>query len=174
MERTEPSQHPFTLSFAALTATEEPPPSGPPDLSVVIVTWDARDLILPCLRALAEASKGLDVEVIVVDNASSDGTVRAVREAYPGATVIANGGNGGLPVASNQGLATARGRHVLFLNPETRVGQGTLVACVAELDAHAGVGMVGCVAWSAPAVSPSTRAPAGITGCATSSGKAPT
>ena len=127
-----------------LRATEGPLPSSPPDLSVVIVTWNVRGLILPCLRALSEASEGLDVEAIVIDNASDDGTVRAVREAYAGTTVIANGGNGGLPVASNQGLAISRGRHVLFLNPETQVGQGTLVACVAELDAHADVGMVGC------------------------------
>jgi GT2 family glycosyltransferase len=120
------------------------PSAGPPDLSVVIVTWNVRDLVVDCLRALAERSGALDVEAIVVDNGSSDGTVRAVRSAYPSVTVIANGGNVGFPTANNQGLTHAAGRYVLFLNPDTVVGEGTLEACVAELDRDPAVGMVGC------------------------------
>jgi GT2 family glycosyltransferase len=119
-------------------------PERAPDLSVVIVTWNVRDLVIECLRAIAERSGTLDVEAIVVDNGSSDGTVRAVRAAYPAVTVIANGGNVGFPTANNQGLTHAAGRHVLFLNPDTVVGEGTLEACVAALDRDPAVGMVGC------------------------------
>lgn len=118
--------------------------SSTADLSVVIVTWNVRDYVLGCLRAVAERSGALHVEAIVVDNGSTDGTVRAVRAEYPGVTVIANGGNVGFPVANNQGLAHAHGRQVLFLNPDTVVGEGTLEACVAELDRDPAVGMVGC------------------------------
>jgi GT2 family glycosyltransferase/glycosyltransferase involved in cell wall biosynthesis len=117
---------------------------GGPDVSVVIVTWNVRELVVDCLRAIAERSGALDVEAIVVDNGSSDGTVRAVRAAYPRVTVIANGGNVGFPAANNQGLAHAAGRHVLFLNPDTVVGEGTIEACTAALDRDAGIGMVGC------------------------------
>jgi GT2 family glycosyltransferase len=115
-----------------------------PDLSVVIVTWNVRDLVVACLQAIAERSGALDVEAIVVDNGSTDGTVHAVRAAFPRATVIANGGNVGFPTANNQGLAHAAGRHVLFLNPDTVVGEGAIEACVAELDRDPAVGMVGC------------------------------
>jgi GT2 family glycosyltransferase len=103
-----------------------------------------RALVEACLGAIAERSGSLDVEAIVVDNGSTDGTVRAVRAAQPCATVIANGGNVGFPAANNQGLAHARGRYVLFLNPDTVVGEGTLEACVAELDRDPTLGMVGC------------------------------
>ena len=72
-----------------------PPRANPPDVSVIIVTWNVRDLALDCLQALEQRSGSLDVEAIVVDNASSDGTVTAVRSAFPGVTLIANGGNGG-------------------------------------------------------------------------------
>ena len=120
------------------------PRANPPDVSVIIVTWNVRDLALDCLQALEQRSGSLDVEAIVVDNASSDGTVTAVRSAFPGVTLIANGGNVGFPAANNHGLAQANGRHVLFLNPDTAVGEGTLERCVRELDRDSTVGMVGC------------------------------
>ena len=121
-----------------------PPQKGPPDVSVIIVTWNVRDLTLECLKSLDQRSGSLDVEAIVVDNASTDGTVTAVRSAFPGVTLIANGGNIGFPAANNDGLAQAHGRHVLFLNPDTKVGEGTLERCVRELDHDSTVGMVGC------------------------------
>ena len=120
------------------------PWENPPNVSVIIVTWNVRDLALDCLRALEQRSGDLDVEAIVVDNASSDGTVTAVRSDFPGVTLIANGGNVGFPAANNDGLAQAHGRYVLFLNPDTAVGEGTLERCVNELDSDSTLGMVGC------------------------------
>ena len=119
------------------------PQKAPPDLSVIIVTWNVRDLTLECLDALEQHSGSLDVEAIIVDNASTDGTVAAVRSAFPGVTLIANGGNVGFPAANNDGLAQARGRYVLYLNPDTAVGEGTLERCVRELEGDPTVGMVG-------------------------------
>ncbi|MBI4538211.1 MAG: glycosyltransferase family 2 protein [Gemmatimonadetes bacterium] len=118
---------------------------GPaPDLTIVVVTWNVRDLALRSLESVYAGSGPLAVEVVVVDNASEDGTVGAVRERFPQAVVIENGDNVGFPRACNQGLERARGRYVLFLNPDTVVGAGTLFTCAAELDGDATVGMVGC------------------------------
>src|SRR5690606_31348674 len=77
-------------------------------------------------------------------NASSDGTAQAVREHFPHVRVISNSVNVGFPRANNQALACARGRYVLYLNPDTEVRPGTLGACVAELDANPDIGVVGC------------------------------
>jgi GT2 family glycosyltransferase len=113
-------------------------------LSVVIVTWNVRELLLRCLAALQREGAELDMEVIVVDNASSDGTIDAVRVEYPQVRLLANRENPGFPVANNQGVAAARGDVILFLNPDTEVGPGALDACLECLARDPGVGVVGC------------------------------
>ena len=125
------------------TRTDLERPAGP-DLSVIIVTWNVRELTLQCLRSLEEQSNGIALEVFVVDNASSDGTVAAIRQEFPEVRIIENQGNVGFPRANNQALQHARGRYVLFLNPDTEVGEGTLQRCVRELDQDETLGMVGC------------------------------
>jgi GT2 family glycosyltransferase len=115
-----------------------------PQLTVIIVAWNVRDCTLACLGALRRATTGVATEIIVVDNASSDGTAAAVRAAYPEARVIANAENVGFPVANNQALAEARGEYVLFLNPDTEVGTGAVTACLEELERDPRVGMSGC------------------------------
>ncbi len=115
-----------------------------PDLSVVVVTWNVRDLTLECLQSVMAAPGLGDVQVVVVDNASSDGTVEAVQTLFPDAQVIASDRNLGFPVANNLGIAQATGRHVLLLNPDTVVGPDALAACVAALDADPALGAVGC------------------------------
>jgi N-acetylglucosaminyl-diphospho-decaprenol L-rhamnosyltransferase len=113
-------------------------------LSVIVVTWNVRELVLRCLAALRRESAELDMEVIVVDNASADGTVEALRGTYPDVRVLANRENVGFPIANNQGVAAARGDVVLFLNPDTEVGPGALQACMDCLAADTEVGVVGC------------------------------
>jgi hypothetical protein len=115
-----------------------------PKVSAVVVTWNVRDFTLRCLHALHARAQGLPIEVIVVDNASGDGTADAVRLAFPDAVVITNDQNVGFPRANNQALRVASGDYILFLNPDTIVGEGTLRACVEALDGDASVGMVGC------------------------------
>jgi hypothetical protein len=117
---------------------------GVPDLSVLIVTWNVRDLVLACLESVHADPAAPRLEVILVDNASDDGTVGAVVERFPTVRVLANRQNVGFPRANNQALALARGRHVLYLNPDTELYAGTLSACVKELDAHPDVGVVSC------------------------------
>jgi GT2 family glycosyltransferase len=111
-------------------------------LSIIIVAWNVRALVLQCIAAIQDNGGGLPLEIILVDNGSGDGTVEAVRAACPQVLVIANQENLGFPRPNNQGLERARGKYVLFLNSDTLVGEGTLQACVAELERDAAVGMV--------------------------------
>jgi len=82
-------------------------------------------------------------EVIVVDNASTDGSVEMVREEFSDVHLIANAQNRGFPAANNQGVAVAQGRYVLLLNPDTEVLGDALVTMVAFADAHPDVGVLG-------------------------------
>lgn len=83
------------------------------------------------------------LEIIVVDNASSDGSAAMVAEEFPRVKLIINPDNRGFTRGNNQGLALARGRHVLFLNPDTVVMDDALAVMVAYLDAHPQVGALG-------------------------------
>lgn len=119
------------------------------DLSVVIVSYRGRDLTLACLASLQrevrarEDAGALETEVFVVDNGSDDGTVEAVQRDFPWAKVIALPRNVGFARGCNAGLREASGRHALLLNNDTVVSRGALEACVAHLDAHPDVGVVG-------------------------------
>ena len=115
-----------------------------PDVSVILVTWNVRDLVLTCIQRVFDLSDELEVEVLLVDNGSSDGTLEAVAVGFPLVRIVQNQENLGFPRANNLALLEARGRHVLFLNPDTEVGAGTLEACVRELDEDPSVGAVGC------------------------------
>ncbi|MBN1953663.1 MAG: glycosyltransferase family 2 protein [Anaerolineae bacterium] len=108
------------------------------DLSIVIVNWNVRDLLRSCLRSIAPG-----VEVIVVDNASTDGSAGMVRCEFPSVRLVANDENRGFSAANNQGIALARGRYVLLLNPDAEVLGDALDAMVAFADENPDVGVVG-------------------------------
>ena len=93
--------------------------------SVVIVTWNSERYIGPCLAALA-ASTQRSFECIVVDNASTDGTVAHVRSAYPWVRLIEAGSNIGFVAANNLALRQATGNFVLLLNPDAELAPGAL------------------------------------------------
>jgi len=113
------------------------------DLSIIIVAYHCRDDLARCLEALGAGAGDLRAETIVVDNASDDGTAEMVRERFPEVRLIANTTNRGFAAANNQGLAVASGRHILFLNPDTRPAEGALAVLVRTLDADADLGAVG-------------------------------
>lgn len=115
-----------------------------PQLSVIIVTWNVRELTLACLTALERETRGITTEVIVVDNASVDGTADAVQAAFPDVRVLRNSVNRGFPAANNQALGVSRGDYVLYLNPDTEPGPGSVAACLAALEADPSVGVAGC------------------------------
>jgi len=114
-----------------------------PDLSVIIVAYRCRDDLARCLALLAEPTEDLATEVIVVENASGDGTAEMVRERFPEVRLIANAENRGFAAANNQGLAVASGRHVLYLNPDTLVAEGALAVLVQTLEADPELGACG-------------------------------
>lgn len=114
------------------------------DLSILIVNWNTRDMLDDCLRSTFTGLGDLDAEVIVVDNASEDGSAAMVREAYPQAVLIENSDNVGFAAANNQALELARGRHVLLLNSDTLVHGTVFSRSVAYLDDNPDVGMMGC------------------------------
>jgi N-acetylglucosaminyl-diphospho-decaprenol L-rhamnosyltransferase len=111
------------------------------DLTIVIVSWNVGELLRRCLQSILATE--LDVEVVVVDNASIDGSPEMVRAAFPQVRLIANDENRGFTAANNQGLAVAQGRCLLLLNPDTEVVADALATMVRYLEAHPTVGALG-------------------------------
>jgi len=114
------------------------------DLSVVIANWNTCDLLARCLRAVYDTTSHLDLEVIVVDNASTDGSQEMVRQEFPGVSLIANTENLGFAKANNQAIRRSQGRYVLLLNSDTFVGEHTIEQMVAFMDSHPEAGIAGC------------------------------
>jgi N-acetylglucosaminyl-diphospho-decaprenol L-rhamnosyltransferase len=136
------------------------------DLSIIIVSWNVRDLLRGCLHSLlasrgvrfagapdpsgsSQAGAGLDegptvaAEIIVVDNASTDGSPAMISAAFPWVGLVANGSNRGFTAGNNQGLERSRAGYVLFLNPDTVVPQDALATMVAWMEEHPQVGGLG-------------------------------
>lgn len=120
------------------------PPTGTPDVSILIVNYNVKDYLLQCLRSIDARADDLDVQVVVVDNASSDGSVDELRALYPHVTWVPLSENLGFGRGNNVGLEHCTGRYVLFLNPDTIIGQDTLSTMVAYLEDHPEVGLAGC------------------------------
>lgn len=114
-----------------------------PSLSICVLSWNTLSLLRDCLEALFADPDSANWQIIVVDNASDDGSPEMVQAEFPGAAVIANDCNLGFSGGNNVGLARARGRHHLILNSDTRVTPGTLGALVDYLDRNPSVGAVG-------------------------------
>lgn len=113
------------------------------DISIIIVNWNTRDLLADCLNSIARTAAGMAHEIIVVDNASSDGSREMVREHFPHVRLLVNAGNVGFAKANNQAIQASAGRYVLLLNSDTVVLPGALPALVRFMDAHPQVGIVG-------------------------------
>jgi GT2 family glycosyltransferase len=113
------------------------------DLSIVIVSYNTRDLLRKCLASLPAAAPGIEFETFVVDNASPDDSAGMVCAEYPAVRLIANTDNAGFTRANNQALRLASGRHALALNPDTEPEPGSLAILVRFLDEHPGAGACG-------------------------------
>lgn len=115
------------------------------DLTIAIISYNTRDLLLACLQSIQDMTKDVEYELIVIDNASSDGSAAAVRAQFPQARVIANQDNGGYAKACNQAVNIGRGQYVLFLNSDTVMRTCTLSRMVACLDTQPDIGAVSCL-----------------------------
>ena len=112
-------------------------------LSVVIVNYNVKYYLEQCLESVRRASQGLQVEVFVVDNLSTDGSVPYLRERFPEVTFIENNENVGFARANNQAIRQSRGEYVLLLNPDTILCEDTLRRFVDFMDAHLEAGAAG-------------------------------
>ena len=112
-------------------------------LTVIVVNYNVEYFLDQCLHSVRKASKNIDVEVIVVDNASMDGSVEMLQENYRDFRLILNEENVGFSKANNQGIEIAKGRYVLLLNPDTVVEEDSFEKVVEYLDAHPEVGGLG-------------------------------
>ena len=114
------------------------------DISIIIVNYNVKDFLLQCLRSIEQASKGLSVETIVVDNNSSDGSVNFLEQLFPDVKFIALDENIGFGRANNLGFKESSGRYVLILNPDTILEEQTLSKMLKYMDDNPEVGISGC------------------------------
>ena len=127
-------------------------------LSVVIVSYNVSHYLLQCLDSLQRALRGIDGEVIVVDNHSRDNSVALVHQAHPEVKVIENLHNLGFSKANNIALRQAKGEYALLLNPDTIVADNTIRDCIAFLDLHPDAGAAGVMMLNADGtVAPESR-----------------
>ena len=135
------------------------------DLSVIIVSWNVRDLLDKCLSSLGASSRSIrpgadadcDIEIIVVDSASDDGSPALLRENYPAVTLLEQSENIGFTRGNNIGLAQARGDYLLLLNPDTEVCPGALAQMIDYMMRHPHVGILGPQTFNSDGSHQSTR-----------------
>jgi N-acetylglucosaminyl-diphospho-decaprenol L-rhamnosyltransferase len=118
------------------------------DLSIVIVSWNVGELLRRCLLSIeGSLSSGrggrLSTQLIVVDNASSDGSAEMIATEFPQVELVANERNLGFTGANNQGIAISDGRYVLLLNPDTEIVGDALAEMVGYMDDQSQVGALG-------------------------------
>lgn len=124
-------------------------------LTIVIVNYNVKHYLNQCLASLQSATKGIDAETVVVDNASTDGSVRYLRRRFPRTRIIESGANLGFAAANNIAIRRTDSKYVLLLNPDTIVADDTLRRAISFAEDHpklgaAGVRMIGADGHTAP------------------------
>lgn len=115
-----------------------------PQISVIIVSYNTRELTRGCLCSVMRETPDLDLELIVVDNASMDGSVEMVAAEFPDAHLIVNRENLGFARANNQAFEVARGRYLLLLNPDTQIVEKAIAKTLRFAEATPRAGVMGC------------------------------
>lgn len=112
-------------------------------LSIVIVSYNVKYFLEQCLRSVARASAGIECETLVVDNASTDGTIDYIKDRFPEVSFIENKENVGFARANNQAINISKGEYVLLLNPDTIVAEHTFQEFIDFMDGHSDAGACG-------------------------------
>lgn len=120
-----------------------PAPDDGCTLSIIIVSWNVRELLRQCLYSIAECREKLALQVIVVDSASRDGSSDVVASEFPWVTLLAQDENVGFPRGNNIGMNVAGGEYLLLLNPDTVVVDRALQEMIAYMDGHPEIGVLG-------------------------------
>jgi hypothetical protein len=113
------------------------------DVSIILVNWNTREFLYDCINSVYGNMSNSDFEIIVVDNASSDGSVDMLKLKFADVQVIANTENRGFAAANNQGMLASKGRYILLLNSDTIVLNNSIDKAVAFADAHKQAAVVG-------------------------------
>ena len=114
------------------------------DISIIVVNWNTAQITSDCLESVYQQTDGIDFEVIVIDNASSDDSVAVIKENFPQVVLVENNDNHGFAAANNQGMAIAQGRYVLLLNSDTIILANAIDKTISFADDHPESGVVGC------------------------------
>jgi GT2 family glycosyltransferase len=113
------------------------------DVSIIIVNWNTKDLLLNCINSLYHETKNVTMEIIVVDNGSSDGSTEAVKSMYPQVKVICNNENLGFAKANNIGISESVGRYVCLVNSDIKALDAVVDRLCAYMDQHSEIGAIG-------------------------------
>jgi len=114
------------------------------DLSIIVVNFNVKEFLKNLLDSIKKASQNFSLEIIVVDNASDDGSVEMIKDKFPEIILIENKSNLGFGKANNQGLKIAKGKFILLINPDTLVAEDTFVKMIDFFNANPDTGMAGC------------------------------
>ena len=113
------------------------------DLSIIIVSWNAKDYLYKCLNSVIREARQHKAEVIVVDNASSDGSPEFVREQFPSVKLIRNEANLGFAKANNIGLSSSRGEYIVLINSDVVTQKDCINRLVQYMNEHPQIGILG-------------------------------
>lgn len=114
-----------------------------PDASIIIVNYNTKDLLHKCIGSLYKKSSRFPLEVILIDNNSSDGSVECISKDFPQVVIIANDINKGFSSANNQGISCAKGKYFILLNPDTYILPGSIDALLEFMEKNSSVGVAG-------------------------------
>lgn len=114
------------------------------NVSIIVVSYNTRDLIVQLIESIYTNTKKIEFEIIVVDNHSTDGSVSLLREKFPGIKIIENDSNFGYATANNQAFKEARGEKIFLLNSDTLIMDESIKKMSDFLDGEDCVGIVGC------------------------------
>ena len=114
-----------------------------PDVSVIIVSWNARRHLLRCLESLTNTAGGSSQEIIVVDNGSTDGSVELLRSQFPQVILIENDNNLGFARANNVGIRESKGHYLCLANSDIIIPEGCMDKLVGFMEENPDVGMAG-------------------------------
>lgn len=114
------------------------------DISIIIVNYNVKEFVLNLLESIQKAKNSLSLEIFVVDNNSTDGSIEAISEKFPEVKLIVNKKNVGFGAANNQALRIATGKYLLMINPDTIVKEDTLVKMIKFFEENESCGIAGC------------------------------